>query len=46
MSRVIYRVTKDGNPTEVTVYLGQMKKSVVPLSSPVPETSMHSTTNS
>ena len=34
MSPVIYRVTKDGNPAEITVRLGRMKKirclSVVP----------------
>ena len=37
MSPVIYRVTKDGNPTEITVHLGRMKKYVIPLSSPVPD---------
>ena len=37
MSPVIYRVTKDGNPTEITVHLGRMKKYFVPLSSPVPD---------
>ena len=34
MSPIIYRVTKDGNPAEITVHLGRMKKirclSVVP----------------
>ena len=34
---IIYRVTKDGNPAEITVHLGRMKKYVVPLSSPVPD---------
>ena len=37
MSPVIYRVTKDGNPAEITVHLGRMKKYVVPRSSPVPD---------
>ena len=37
LSPVIYRVTKDGNPAEITVHLGRMKKYVVPLSSPVPD---------
>ena len=37
MSPVIYRVTKDGNSTEITVHLGRMKKYFVPLSSPVPD---------
>ena len=37
MSPVIYRVTKDGNPAEITVHLGRMKKYVVPLSSPFPD---------
>ena len=37
MSPVIYRVTKDGNPSEITVHLGRMKKYFVPLSSPVPD---------
>ena len=37
LSPVIYRVTKDGNPAEITVHLGRMKKYVVPQSSPVPD---------
>ena len=37
MSPVIYRVTKDGNPAEIAVHLGRMKKYVVPQSSPVPD---------
>ena len=37
MSPVMYRVTKDGNPAEITVHLGRMKKYVVPRSSPVPD---------
>ena len=37
MSPVIYRVTKDGNPAEITVHLGRMKKYVVPRSFPVPD---------
>ena len=37
MSPVIYRVTKDGNPAEITVHLGRMKKYVVPRSSPIPD---------
>ena len=37
MSPVTYRVTKDGNPTEITVHLGQIKKYVVLPSSPVPD---------
>ena len=36
-SPVIYRVTKDGNPAEITVYLGRIKKCCVPLSSPAPD---------
>ena len=35
-SPVIYRVTTDSNPTEITVHLGGMKKYIVPLSFPVP----------
>ena len=34
MSPVIYRTTKDGNPAEITIHLGRMKKYVAPLSSP------------
>ena len=30
-------VTEDGNPAEITVRLGRMKKYVLPLSSPVPD---------
>ena len=37
LSPVIYRVTKDGNPAEITVHLGRMKKYVVPRSPPVPD---------
>ena len=37
MSPVIYRVTKDDNPAEITVHLGRMKNYVTPLSSPVPD---------
>ena len=37
LSPVIYRVTKDGNPAEITVHLGRMKKYVVPRSSPIPD---------
>ena len=33
MSPVIFRVTKDGNPAEITVYLGRIKKYVAPRSS-------------
>ena len=37
MSPIIYRVTKDGNPVEITVhFLGRMK-NVVSRSSPVPD---------
>ena len=37
MSLVIHRVTKAGNPAEISVHLGRMKTFVVPLSSPVPD---------
>ena len=37
MSPVISRVTKDGNPAEITVHLGRKKKPVVSLLSPVPD---------
>ena len=36
-SPVIYRITKDGNPAEIIVHLGRMKKYYVPLSSPDPD---------
>ena len=37
MFPVIYCVTKDGNPAEITVHLGKMTKYVVSRSSPVPD---------
>ena len=36
-SPVIYRITKDGNPAEITVHLSRKKKYYVPLSSPAPD---------
>ena len=37
LPQVIYRVTKEGATTEITVHLGRMKKYNVPVSSPVPD---------
>ena len=42
MSPVIYRVTKDGNPSEITVHLGRMKNTLS-LYRPLSPTSMRST---
>ena len=36
-SPAIYRVIKHGNPAEITVHRGRMKKYHVPLSSPAPD---------
>ena len=41
-SPVIYRVTKDGNPSEITVHLGRMKNTLS-LYRPLSPTSMRST---
>ena len=43
MSPVIYRVTRDGNPTEITVHLGRMKEKTLSLCRPLSPTSMPST---